>query len=268
MTESPAELHPAERNSALTVCRLTAEYRPAWDNYVLESPYSTIYHLLGLKDSIEDTYQAKTVYLIAINNSKNVVGVLPMAIVRLPWLTDALVSLPYSNYGGPLADSDIVAVALLREAESIRASLGLGCLMVKGLSHANFEAFTVEKIHYSMVLDTNRSFEDVWSKSFAKSCRNHCNRAARLGVHVELGNDDRLLHDFYALYVRPAAPVWYSHAQYCLVSAAPETFGKSRSFCCCVSRAYSHRRRLCTYLPQPNDLQQLGKRSGIFFDWR
>jgi FemAB-related protein (PEP-CTERM system-associated) len=201
MTGWATQVQSAQTNSALTVCRLTEQYRSAWDKYVLESSQSTIYHLLGLKDAIETTYHAQTIYLIAIDNMRNVVGVLPLVIVRLPWLTNALVSMPYSPYGGVLSDSESAAAALLREAESIRASLGLGCLMVKGLAHSNFEAFNAEKIHYSMVLDTNRNFDDVWSKSFTKSCRNHCNKATRLGVRIELGNNDRLLQNFYDLYV-------------------------------------------------------------------
>ena len=201
MTRSSSQSHDAGASSAVTVCRLTEQYRAAWDNYVLESPYSTIYHLLGLKDAIEETYNAKTIYLVAVNDSKDVVGVLPMVRLRFPCLTDALVSLPYSAYGGALANSDFVTLALLREAESIRAFMGLGCLLTKGLSRTNFEAFTAEEIHYSMILDTNRSFEDVWRTSFTKSCRNHCNKAARLGVRIELGRDDTLLHDFYGLYI-------------------------------------------------------------------
>lgn len=200
MTGSAIQLRSTETNSSFKVCKLTEEYRSAWDKYVLESPWSTVYHLLGLKDAIETTYHGRTIYLIAIDNSRSIVGILPMVIVRLPWLTNALVSLPYSPYGGALADSDSAATALFHEAESIRARLGLDCLVVKGLAQSNFEAFTTD-IHYSMILDTNRSFKDVWSKSFTKSCRNHCNKATRFGVRIELGSDDKLLHNFYDLYV-------------------------------------------------------------------
>jgi FemAB-related protein (PEP-CTERM system-associated) len=201
MTRPASQTHAPGGSSAVTVSQLTDEYRSGWDDYVRQSPDSTVYHLLGLKDAIEDEYGAKTAYLLAVNDSKRVVGVLPMVALRFPWLTNALVSMPYSAYGGALANSDRVALALLREAESVRASAGLGCLFTKTLRRIDFEAFTSEQIHYSMILETNRSFENVWRKSFTKSCRNHCNKAARLGAKVELGDDDTLLRDFYALYV-------------------------------------------------------------------
>jgi FemAB-related protein (PEP-CTERM system-associated) len=201
MTGSSSQSLANGANSATRVCRLTKEYIPAWDNYVRASPDSTIYHLLGLKEAIEETYNAKTIYLLALNDSKDAVGVLPLVSLRFPWVTDALVSLPYSAYGGALANSDSVVLALLREAESIRIGMGLGSLLTKGLSRTNFEAFTDERIHYSMILDTNRSFEDIWRNSFTPSCRNHCNKAARLGVRIELGHDDKTLRDFYGLYV-------------------------------------------------------------------
>ncbi len=187
-------------NSTITVCRLTDEYMPAWDKYVRSSPDSTVYHLPGVKKAIEETYQGKTIYLLALNSSKDALGVLPMVSLPFPWMTDALVSMPYSAYGGPLADSESVTLALLREAESIRKAMGLGSLLVKGLSRVNVDAFNAETVHYSMTLDTNRSFEAVW-KSMTAACRNHCNKATRLGVRIELGHDETVLRDFYTLYV-------------------------------------------------------------------
>ena len=201
MTRSSSQSQFAGPTSAVTVCRFTEQYSSAWDSYVRESTCSTIFHLLGLKKAIEEAYNAKTIYLLAIDDSKDVVGVLPMVSLHFPWLSDALVSLPYSAYGGALTNSDFVTLALLREAEFIRTGMGLGCLLTKGLSRVNFEAFNAEKVYYSMILDTNRSFEDVWRESFTRSCRRHCNKAVRLGVRIELGQDDMLLHDFYGLYL-------------------------------------------------------------------
>jgi len=201
MTGSPRHSDTSGATSTITIRRLTAADSTHWDTYVRQSPDSTIYHLLGLKAAIEETYHATAIYLLALDDSNTTVGVLPLVSLPFPWLTDALVSLPYSAYGGALADSEEVRQALLREAESIRVEMGLGSLLMKNLSHTAFDAFSDERVHYSMMLDTNRSFTTIWRKSMTASCRNHCNKAARLGVRIEIGHDDAVLRDFYRLYV-------------------------------------------------------------------
>ena len=201
MTGSPRHSDTSGPTSTITIRRLTAADSTHWDTYVRQSPDSTIYHLLGLKAAIEETYHATAIYLLALDDSNTTVGVLPLVSLPFPWLTDALVSLPYSAYGGALADSEEVRQALLRKAESIRVEMGLGSLLMKNLSHTAFDAFSDERVHYSMMLDTNRSFTTIWRKSMTASCRNHCNKAARLGVRIEIGHDDAVLRDFYRLYV-------------------------------------------------------------------
>ena len=91
-----------------------------WDSYVLKHPQSTLYHLSGWKDVIENTYGHKTYYLMAVKNDgygefhntqqdeiyktsgiscelkgEYVVGVLPLVLLKSIFFGRNLISMPF-----------------------------------------------------------------------------------------------------------------------------------------------------------------------------
>ena len=119
--------------------------RQAWDQYVLSHPLSNLYHLSIWEKIISKTYGHKTYYLIAVNSSKlktqnskkdtathqiagisqeasanryelNVVGILPLVHLKHFIFGNNLISIPYFDMGGILANNDEIEKALLYEA--------------------------------------------------------------------------------------------------------------------------------------------------------
>ena len=99
----------------------------AWDRYVHAHHQATLYHLYGWKNVIEKTYAHKTYYLIAQqqpNNPTNpVIGILPLVHIKHFLFGNSLISIPFFDLGGILADNDEVEKALLSEAIKLAQKL-------------------------------------------------------------------------------------------------------------------------------------------------
>jgi serine/alanine adding enzyme len=104
---------------------------PAWDEYVYNHPKATLYHLSGWQNVIEKTYGHKTYYLMAnrcnskleTRNSKQknsyepkVIGILPLVHLKYFLFGNSLISIPFFDLGGILADDEEAEKLLLSEA--------------------------------------------------------------------------------------------------------------------------------------------------------
>ena len=110
----------------MDVVRVDDGTREAWDEYVLGHPVASFYHQYRWRDVVEKPYRLRTHYLAA-RDGERLCGVLPLAEVRSLSGSSALVSLPYSNYGGIIADSG--------EAEHVLLEAAVELLKERGLTH-------------------------------------------------------------------------------------------------------------------------------------
>jgi len=103
--------------NSLNISILTSNGEPAWQSYINSHPDATIYHTLEWRDVLYNEYRFKPVYIMAREGDR-VVGVLPMFLIK-NFRGRRLSSLPFSIYGGPLGDSDVVVSALLAKCIEI-----------------------------------------------------------------------------------------------------------------------------------------------------
>ena len=94
-----------------------------WDAYVLSHPDATYCHLSQWKQVIEQSYGHKTHYLMAINEDGQMAGLLPLVHLKSLLFGNSLVSMPYLDMGGILADNQEAFQALLTEAMKIGKQL-------------------------------------------------------------------------------------------------------------------------------------------------
>ena len=90
--------------------------RSLWEDFVSSHPQATNYHQLGWKTVIERSFGHQTRYLLAMEGGE-VVGLLPLAILKSRLFGRSVVSLPFLNYGGLLANT-VQAEELLVSAAS------------------------------------------------------------------------------------------------------------------------------------------------------
>jgi FemAB-related protein (PEP-CTERM system-associated) len=88
----------------MKVTELAATDDASWQEYCHRSPKSSFYHSLGWRDVIRKSFGHKSWYLIAREGAE-VCGVLPLVEMRSALFGHFLVSLPFLNYGGILAET-------------------------------------------------------------------------------------------------------------------------------------------------------------------
>ncbi len=98
-----------------SVWTLARDLEGRWDAFVKAHPDSTIFHTLEWRETLSRTFAHESVYLIA-ERMGDIVGVLPMFIVRSPFFGTSLCSTPFAVYGGILSVDVEASEALVRGA--------------------------------------------------------------------------------------------------------------------------------------------------------
>lgn len=110
-----ASRNPKAESSRVSVTTLGAQDAEAWDRYVLDHPFGTIFHTTAWQRAVETTFGHAPRHLLARRDGR-VVGVLPLTRVNSLLTGRALVSVPYAVGGGAITNDDDVARALLTSA--------------------------------------------------------------------------------------------------------------------------------------------------------
>ena len=115
-------LAPVEQSLAIREC--SQDDYSDWDQFVRSHPQGSPLHLIAWKKTLEESYPYKPFYLVA-RDSKGVRGVLPLFLVKNPFVGKALISTPFAVYGGILADSDEARQGLYERVKALGAELGV-----------------------------------------------------------------------------------------------------------------------------------------------
>ena len=107
---------PVSAEPALFVRELLPGEDARWDAYVARHPQGTFFHLTGWRRCVSEVFRHESINLVAASG-RRWLGVLPMSMVRSPFLGRNLISVPYGVYGGLLSESSEVQDALLEKAK-------------------------------------------------------------------------------------------------------------------------------------------------------
>ena len=237
--------------------------RKLWDDYVQANPKGTLYHLSGWKNIIEKTYGHKTYYLMAtdphghaqttqtsvlspqssaLNQTSDlrpqtsaITGLLPLVHMKHFLFGNRLISMPFMDIGGILADNEETEQALLAEALKLAKKLKateielrqtepLNCLKEKDsfaqtsdlspqasaltpqssvLSPQSFvlnpQSSFVKSNKSRMLLKLPESSEILW-KSFKSKLRSQIKKPIKEGLTVKIDGLD-LIDNFYRVFL-------------------------------------------------------------------
>ena len=76
-----------------------------WDEYMHRCETATFYHQWRWRDVVSRTYKHKPYYLLAEKGSE-IVGILPLFLMKSRFLGTFLLSVPFGDYGGICADNE------------------------------------------------------------------------------------------------------------------------------------------------------------------
>lgn len=176
--------------------------RASWDAFALSNRDGLAYHLFAWKEAVEKAYGFHCPYFLAEKDGR-VCGILPAARIHPPFRAGSLVSLPYCDAAGILADNPRIAEALLSQAldyarqQSIpELELRLPCSPCSMLHAPCQDLQQPEKVR--MLLNLPKSGEDLLA-SFKSKLRSQVRKPIRDGLKAVLGGKE-LLGDFYPVF--------------------------------------------------------------------
>lgn len=171
-----------------------------WDDYVARNNAGSIYHLSAWRYLIERLFRHESHYVYAADEGDRVTGVLPLVRLRSLLFGDYLVSMPYFNYGGAIADSPRIEQLLMERAARIAADAGCSHIEFRD-TVARPASWPVRTDKVGMELILPSDVNDLWS-SLGSKLRSQIKRPQReAGIEVVHGGHD-LLGEFYQVFAR------------------------------------------------------------------
>jgi len=170
----------------------------AWDEYVTRHPSARLYHLSRWRDVIQQSMGHRYHALAAMEDGR-IAGVLPLVHLNSWMFGSFLVSLPYFNYGGILADSPDVARLLYAQAGDLADQLGARHVELRQAEPLVEDAPTkTHKVAMHLALPDD---PDVLWESLKPKVRNQIRKPQKAGLVARHGHLD-LLDDFYTVFAR------------------------------------------------------------------
>ncbi len=182
-----------------SVSEVVAPDHEPWDAYVQGHPHASHYHRFGWHALVGRVFGHARHYFMARNEEGAVAGVLPAVRLKSRLFGDYLVSMPYFNYGGVLADDPDVAKRLLDAAAAFAADAGLDHFEARHTAPQRSDwPHRDDKVcmHLSLPAD-----EDALFKGLGSKVRSQIKRPVREGAEARDGGAE-LLDDFYAVFSR------------------------------------------------------------------
>ncbi len=133
---------------------------------------------------------------MATDNEK-IVGILPLVQLKSLLFGNFIVSMPYFNYGGIVADSGEITDLLINAAQALRKQLGCSHIELRFDKEQSFDLpVSTDKI--TMLLDLPDDPDELW-QALGSKLRAQVKRPIREGVEFLVGGDE-LLNDFYSVF--------------------------------------------------------------------
>lgn len=180
---------------SLSIQKLSQDFECKWNEYALKNGAS-IYHDTRWIHLIKKVFGHNSHHLIALEDGV-VVGILPLVQLKSLLFGNFMVSMPYFNYGGVIADNDSVMLSLLKSANELSNNLACSHIEMRFDEEQKLE-LQVRTDKVTMLLDLPEDSDELWQAIGSKR-RAQVKRPIREGVEFLSGGAE-LLDDFYYVF--------------------------------------------------------------------
>jgi len=181
----------------INIRQYTGNDKNKWDRYVREAQSSCLYHLIGWKEVIEKTFEHKTYYILAENEKREIIGILPLVHQKSILFGNFMISVPYFNYGGLCVENDEVRSQLLTEAIHIANRECANHIELRHTQHIE-NGLHEKTAKVSMRLELPGEPDDLW-KNFPSKLRSQVKRPQKEGMYSTVGSENEL-DSFYSVF--------------------------------------------------------------------
>lgn len=180
-------------SSPLTVISAGDELHAQWDAFIASRADGSFYHLFAWKRLNQEEFGHRSEYLVAWRAGA-IEGVLPLVFVTSPVFGRILCSVPFVNYGGPIAETPGAAAALTARAVSLSDELHADYLELRCAQPLSTD-MPVSLRKVSMTIELDADSQKLWD-GFHAHHRKNVRRALKNEFDVRVGGIE-LLDPFY-----------------------------------------------------------------------
>ena len=176
-----------------TVISAGDDLHSKWDAFIASRAEGPFYHLFAWKRLNQEVFGHRSEYLVA-QRSGAIEGVLPLVFVTSPVFGRILCSVPFMNYGGPVAATPEAAEALTERAISLSDGLHADYLELR-CAQPLMTDMPVSLRKVSMTMELDQDPGKLW-EGFSPHHRKNVRRALKNELDVRVGGIE-LLDPFY-----------------------------------------------------------------------
>ena len=169
-----------------------------WNHYICTSSATSIYHRIEWKRLITDVFGHQAYYYMATGHADRIMGILPIIRLNSRLFGDFMVSMPYFNYGGAIADTPEIEQQLIDTANQQAEELGLSHIEYRDDISRSGMPVRTDKVN--MILPLPDDDAVLW-QGFNAKLRAQIRRAQRESHQVLTGGHN-CLQDFYTVFAR------------------------------------------------------------------
>ncbi|SHK45902.1 FemAB-related protein, PEP-CTERM system-associated [Marinobacter antarcticus] len=173
-----------------------------YDQYVAGHPRATPYHSSAWLHATQSAY-GHTGWLISVHRNGNLCGVLPLVEVKPPLGASSLVSLPFCDLGGVLADNADIREQLIAEASTLAKTNRIKTLEIRAGGAALETEQAIEGLpaqtKVRMLCELPENSEALF-KSYKPKLRSQIRKAEKNGLGAELCSEADAVNLFYDVF--------------------------------------------------------------------
>jgi len=171
-----------------------------WNSIVTTHQDAKIYHLYEWGILLNTIHDHRIFYL------KENTAVLLLALVNSPLFGKRLISLPFADYGGPIANDLEDLRKILERTKQLAKNLNVDYVEIRAppLKYQSIlgeHGFTKRENYFTFIIELDRSIEDLWA-GIGKKNRNMVRKAKRSGIRIKEAENKEDLRVFYYLYLK------------------------------------------------------------------
>ncbi len=173
-----------------------------WNNYISATPSACIHHRTEWRNILAQSYKHESLYFCARDAKQSIVGILPLIHMKSRLFGNKLVSMPFFQRGGTIADNPLIEQELIQAASTYGSKLGVDHIEFRDdipREHLP-EPSAVQTHKVNMVLPLPQTQDALW-QGFTSKLRAQIRRPQREQTQVFIGGKE-YLNDFYKVYSR------------------------------------------------------------------
>lgn len=164
-----------------------------WDEFMKSHLNGSPFHLANWMKTIEETYFFEPVLYVYKNENHNIGGVFPFSLIKTPLIGSRMVSLPFSDYCGPLCNDPMHKGELLaRVIEEYKEQVKYIEVRSKILNSSGFLCYNFYKCHlHDLPSDSAELMKMIGRRTARYSIR----KAEKSGIEINQSGEELLEED-------------------------------------------------------------------------